>query len=106
MSGDVVVVPFPFSDLTEFKKRPALILAALQGEDLILCQITTKRFQDPYVVQLGEYDFQSGKLKVESNIRPNRLFTVDQRIILYKIGKIKQSKLEEVKQKIVEIFDL
>ncbi|WP_242716914.1 hypothetical protein [Microcoleus vaginatus] len=41
VKGDVVVVPFPFSDLTQAKRRPALILATLEGKDLILCQITS-----------------------------------------------------------------
>jgi len=36
--GDVVVVPFPFSDLTQAKRRPALVIAELEGNDLILCQ--------------------------------------------------------------------
>lgn len=41
MKGDVVVVPFPFSDLTQAKWRPALVISALEGDDLILCQITS-----------------------------------------------------------------
>jgi len=40
--GDVVIVPFPFSDLTQTKRRPALVVAGLSGEDLILCQITSQ----------------------------------------------------------------
>ena len=39
MKGDVAVIPFPFSDLSDSKKRPALILAELDGDDIILCQI-------------------------------------------------------------------
>lgn len=42
VKGDVVVVPFPFSDLTSAKRRPALILAELEGDDRILCQITSQ----------------------------------------------------------------
>jgi mRNA interferase MazF len=42
VKGDVVVVPFPFSDLTQAKRRPALVLAGLEGNDLILCQITSR----------------------------------------------------------------
>ncbi|WP_292744967.1 type II toxin-antitoxin system PemK/MazF family toxin [Nostoc sp. NMS4] len=41
VKGDVVIVPFPFSDLTQTKRRPALVIATLQGNDLILCQITS-----------------------------------------------------------------
>ncbi len=42
VKGDVVVVPFPFSDLTQAKRRPALVIATLAGDDLILCQITSR----------------------------------------------------------------
>lgn len=42
VKGDVVVIPFPFSDLTQTKKRPALVLAEAGGSDLVLCQITSQ----------------------------------------------------------------
>jgi len=42
VKGDVVVLPFPFSDLSAVKRRPALVVAALTGEDVILCQITSR----------------------------------------------------------------
>lgn len=55
VKGDVVVVPFPFSDLTEAKRRPALVLAELDGEDRILCQITRQQFRDRYAAPIIEY---------------------------------------------------
>jgi mRNA interferase MazF len=42
VKGDVVVIPFPYSDLSASKKRPALVLADLEGDDIILCQITSQ----------------------------------------------------------------
>ena len=53
IKGDVVVVPFPFSDLSTSKRRPALVLADLAGDDLILCQITSgpRRFMSLYFVE-------------------------------------------------------
>ncbi|WP_368489570.1 hypothetical protein [Clostridium sp. BJN0013] len=48
IEGDVVVVPFPFSDLSNSKRRPALVLANLEGYDLILSQITSKNICDIY----------------------------------------------------------
>ncbi len=41
IKGDVVVMPFPFSELSGSKKRPALVLADLPGDDILLCQITS-----------------------------------------------------------------
>jgi mRNA interferase MazF len=77
IAGDIVVVPFPFSDLSQSKRRPALVLAALTGDDLILCQITSRSVGDLYAVEIDAEDFISGSLNQVSNIRPNRLFTAD-----------------------------
>ncbi len=52
VKGDVVVVPFPFSDLTQAKRRPALVLSVLEGDDLILCQITSQTIKDKYAILL------------------------------------------------------
>jgi mRNA interferase MazF len=104
VKGDVVVVPFPFSDLSTSKRRPALVLADLPGEDVILCQITSQHVRGDYAIGLSQQDFDTGQLNVLSNIRPNRIFTADKKIILYKVGKIKQPKLDEVYQMISQIF--
>lgn len=45
VKGDVVVIPFPFSDLTQSKRRPAIVIAVLDGDDLILCQITSQKIK-------------------------------------------------------------
>lgn len=104
VKGDVVVVPFPFSDLTSAKRRPALVLAELEGNDRILCQITSQQVRDQYAVELGDSHFESGSLKQTSNARPNRLFTADVRIILYQAGHLLPSKLDEITEKVIEIM--
>jgi mRNA interferase MazF len=102
--GDIVVVPFPFSDLSQSKRRPALVVASLEGNDAILCQITSKTIKDTYSVSIDDLDFASGSLKQPGNIRPNRLFTADSHIILYRVGSLKQDKLTQVVNKLVEII--
>ena len=106
IKGDVVVIPFPFSDLSQSKKRPALVITSLKGEDIILAQITSKNIYDEYAVELREKDFIEGGLKVNSNIRVNKLFTASRDLILYKVGRINQEKIEEVINKIIEIIKL
>jgi mRNA interferase MazF len=104
VKGDVVVVPFPFSDLTQAKRRPALILAELSGDDYILSQITSQTVKDNYSISLEPADFETGTLNKKSNIRPNRIFTADQKILLYKIGHIKQAKINETIQGLITIL--
>jgi mRNA interferase MazF len=104
VKGDVVVVPFPFSDLSQSKRRPALVVAKLFGEDLILCQITSQSTIDLYAIALDKNDFEEGELKQNSNIRTNRLFTADRQLILYKVGRLKKDKIDTVIAKIIRIL--
>lgn len=102
--GDVVVLPFPFSDLSSSKKRPALVVTNLKGEDLILLQITSNKKFDSYSINLTDNDFSQGKINIDSKIRPNKIFTADKSIILYKIGTININKQKEVLEKLFYIF--
>ena len=104
VEGDIVVVPFPFSNLTESKRRPALILAVLPGDDLILCQITSKARYDKYSVPLLAPDFRSGSLKLASFIRPNKLLTTDKAVVLYRIATITKEKLGEAVNQAIKIL--
>lgn len=104
VKGDVVVTPFPFPDLSATKKRPALVVATLTGDDVILCQITSQAVADSYAVPLADRDFASGDLRQPSNIRPNRLFTAESSIILYCVGTVRAEKMREVLAKLVQIL--
>ena len=103
VKGEVVVAPFPFSDLTSSKRRPALVVAALAGDDVLLCQITSQAHRDDYAIPITRADFATGALRLESNARPNRLFTADSKIVLYRAGALTAAKMGEVVAKIVEI---
>jgi len=104
VKGDVVVVPFPFSDLSQAKRRPALVLTNLEGDDLILCQITSQQVRDQYAIKLDQEDFEAAGLRQRSNIRPNRIFTADSHIVLYRVGHLKPEKVSEVITKVVQIL--
>jgi mRNA interferase MazF len=104
VKGDIVAVSFPFSDLTYAKRRPALVIAELEGDDLILCQITSRQIEDRYAIPIDEGDFETGTLRQRSNVRPNRIFTADRHIIMYRISHIKHSKLNEVIERIIDIL--
>jgi len=105
MKGDVVVIPFPFSDLTANKKRPALIAAALHGDDFILCQITSRRKKDNYAIALSNKEFAQGALSIPSMIRPNKLFTAEKSLIERKIGFLKKAKINSITENILRIFN-
>ncbi|MFA4957698.1 MAG: type II toxin-antitoxin system PemK/MazF family toxin [Candidatus Methanoperedens sp.] len=104
IKGDVVVVPFPFSDLTQSKRRPVLVIADLTGKDVILCQITSQWINDEYAIMIDNKDFDDGNLNQRSHIRPNRIFTADSSIILYSVGHLKMKKIDDVLDKLIEIL--
>jgi len=102
--GDVVITPFPFSDLSSSIKRPALVVATLKGDNIILCQITTKNRPDPYKSDLKFNDFEDGSLRADSFIMPSILFTLRNSMVLYKSGKLRDSKIKEIENKIIGII--
>lgn len=104
VKGDVVVVLFPFSDLSSAKKRPALIVATPDGDDVILCQITSRLVSDRYAILISETDFSSGSLRQESNVRPTRIFTADKKIIQYTAGHLSDQKMSAIIDRVVEII--
>ena len=96
VKGDVVIVPFPFSDLSGSKRRPALVLIDLLGDDLLICQITSNPKDDLLAQALRTEDFVSGSLPVNSFIRPLRIFTIDKHIVSRKIGQVSSDRLNKV----------
>jgi mRNA interferase MazF len=104
VKGDVVIIPFPFSDLSGSKRRPALVLADLPGDDIILCQITSQHNNDKFAVALTNRDFISGGLPVDSNIRTTRIFTADKNLILRKSGKVNEDLFRTVTSILVDLL--
>lgn len=103
--GEAVVLQFPFSDLSSSRKRPAVVVANLSGDDLILAQITSAFARsDEYSLSLELKDFQSGRLPISSLIRTNKLFTADQSIISFRVGILKKEKIKEIENKLIEII--
>lgn len=105
VKGDVVVIPFPFSDLSGTKRRPALVLADLPGDDVLLCQITSQHTKDSLAIALTSADFSKGSLPVASHIRPTRVFTADKNIIIRTSGSIKASLMQKVVNTLIDVLN-
>jgi len=100
VKGDVIVLEFPFSNLIHAKRRPSLIIKAPKGDDLIVCQITGKSYEKSVEIPIRKGDLSKGDLKVESYIRLDKIFSVEKSLIRYKIGALKQDKINEVVDRI------
>lgn len=103
-SGQVVLVPFPFSDLSRAKMRPAVVLAESGRDDWILCQVTSKPYGDSLSVELTEDDFQSGSLRVTSYARPGKLFTANAALISGTAGVLKKSARQRLIDAVIDLL--
>lgn len=93
---DIVLVNFPFSDLTKTKKRPALVINSLEGDNTIFCQITTKRRTiQKYEITLKKEDCE-GDIRFDSFIYLDMVFTLHKSLVHKKIGKVNNSKVKEL----------
>lgn len=79
--ASIVVMPFPFSDLSGTKLRPAVVLAETGHGDWLLCQITSNAYIDTDAVRLTNADLSKGSLHTISFARPMKLFTVNEDLI-------------------------
>jgi len=97
-AGSVVLVPFPFSDLSRSKLRPAVVLASAGRDDIILCQVTSNPYSDNSAIELGSSDFTSGSLQRTSYARPGKFFTANADLVVSDVGKL----CDGVRDRIVE----
>ena len=108
--GDIVILELPFTDLIGRKLRPVLVLSSERlneiSRDLIVAKISSSQQLEDFEVVLKPEDLEEGKLKKISYIHCHSIFTVEKNLILKKVGRIKDEKLNEVKSIIKAVFNL
>lgn len=102
-AGSAVLIPFPFSDLSRTKLRPAVMLAVLDKGDCILCQVTSQPY-DSQAVTLDQPDFVQGSLQRISYARPGKLFTAHVSLLRGEVGKLTPSALQTLRDQVVHII--
>lgn len=102
--GAVVLVAFPFSDLSQTKQRPAVVLANAQRDDWVLCQVTSKAYADPTAITIENNDFDQGSLKITSYAGPGKLFTANASLMLSCAGILKADCMESIIDGVIELL--
>ena len=102
--GSVVLVPFPFSDLSGSKKRPALILADAGRGDWVCLQITSNAYGDPAAILLKDEECSEGFLAQTSSIRPGKLFTAQEGLFIRCVARIADGKMDEVRRAVLGLI--
>ena len=100
-----MLVPFPFTDLSATKVRPAVVLSAKPiGSDVILAFISSKRKQGTQDVAI--VPSEANGLKVPSVIICNKLATLERTILLGELGYVEEDILKQIKAKLRLIFGI
>ncbi len=109
MKGKVVLVPFPFTDLTSKKLRPALVLHEGK-DDVIVAFISSKIPPRPSVVDIiierKNKEFPNTGLKVPSVIKLDKVATIMKDLIVGEIGFVEKELRKEINRKIVEMYEI
>ena len=97
--GDIVLVSFPFTDLSSSKRRPALVISPdsfnEQGQDVVLVAITSQE-PDDNAITVDERDCVDGELPKRSFVKLSKLFTVHSPLVLKKVCALRSDKLDDV----------
>ena len=102
--GSVALVPFPFSDLSQAKLRPAIVLASVGRGDWILCQVTSNEYGDDRAISITTDDFADGGLRVASFARPGKLFTAHETLIRMQAGRLTPGAFERIRTGVIAVF--
>ena len=103
-AGQVVLLAFPFSDLSRSKFRPSLLLAPAGRGDWIACQITSNPYADPRAIQPTDAALASGGLQRPSFVRPGKLFTAHESLMEPAIGEVLPDALARVRAAVVVLL--
>ncbi len=105
--GEILIVPFPFSDLSNIKRRPVLILSNNKdnknSKDLIICGITSNLRDKEHSVAIENHNLLFGQIPIKSLIKIDKLFTIEKSIVIKKIAKLNQEIFKKVKKEFYSI---
>lgn len=106
--GEIVLIPFPFTDLTTSKQRPVLVLSKTQynrnSRDFISCGITSNIKDEECSVIIDQEDLTSGFLPAPSRIKVDKIFTLEKSLAIKSIGKVKTEVWKKVRNELVNLF--
>jgi mRNA interferase MazF len=105
--GDIVLIPFPFTDLSGQKVRPALILCAeRKGEDCIVAFLSSVKNKKVYPFDFLVIPSKRNGLKVNSVVKINKIATLEKKIVLGQLGTMESVDIKQIDIKLKRLFEL
>lgn len=106
--GEIILIPFPFTNLKASKKRPVLVLSTSEINqklaDFISCGITSNIQNMEHSILIDKNDLESGYLPKPSRIKTNVIFTLEKSSAIKSLGKIKEDIFRKVKEELFKLF--
>jgi mRNA interferase MazF len=96
----IALVPFPFSDLSANKLRPAVVIADVGKDDWLLCMVTSNPYGDPAAIRIWNPDLATGGLRHASYVRPGKLFTAHASLVGREIGSLLPAAFDRIRDEI------
>ena len=109
--GDLVLVQFPFTDLTQTKLRPALVLHAnLNLDEITLCFISSQNINnlssEEFAILTSDEGFRETGLRISSKIRVTRIVTLQSRLIMRRLGKSNNQQIKQLNNIMKQVFKI
>lgn len=109
--GNIVLAEFPFTDLSQKKLRPALVLwASSTIDEITICFISSQNVTslslDEFALNASDPEFYSTGLRVYSKVRVTRIVTLEQRLIVRRLGELGSQQMQQLNATIIQAFQL
>jgi len=106
---DLVLLPYPFSNLKGVKVRPALVISGdkfnFKSRDLVMVPLTSVIRDEPFSIVIEQENLSSGKLVKTSRVRTAKVFCIDRGLIKMKIGRLENDCFGKVMKEVLRVFD-
>ena len=105
---EIVLLPYPFSNLEGTKVRPAVVISNnnfnKMSDDCVMVPLTTVIKNEPYSILVDQENLTSGKLLRSSRIRVDKVFAVEKKLVIMKIGIIDKETFGKIKFEFIKII--
>lgn len=106
--GDLVLVPFPFTDLTSAKTRPALVLSSsdynVEGRDVIVCGVTSNLANAAHSVLVEAKDLERGRLPATSRVKVDKVVTLEKSLVRRRVGHVRAGVVSQILKEFFSLF--
>jgi len=103
---DVILVPFPFSDLSYSKKRPALVLVDIHERDELICMMLTSALSIDHKVDISIKDIDLAGLPKPTVARISRVFTLKQSLVIKRLGIIEKEEYKDIISRLIKLLNV